>query len=161
MDKDVKEIAEILFENDVNITNNKMTLEDAERLYPEDVEDIYYKPAKAILKAGYIQLASLNEDMKLIGDEEIFNIWTDKKNNMQTTAGKSRLIAQAQLISCRQTRDKKRKELEARNKELVDVLKSVQKWLMFPEEIKEDGVWNEQFVKANNLVNQALAQEKG
>ena len=103
-----------------------------------------------------IQLASLNEDMKLIDVCEaspygfpfkVFEAWKDGRNK--------------QLSADRLTRDKKREELEARNKELVDVLKSVQKWLMFPEEIKEDGVWNEQFVKANNLVNQALAQEKG
>jgi hypothetical protein len=67
----------------------------------------------------------------------------------------------AQLAADQLTRDKKREELEARNKELIDALKSIREWLMFPKEIKEDGVWNEQFVKANNLVNQALAQEKG
>jgi hypothetical protein len=40
---------------------------------------------------------------------------------------------------------------------LVEALKAIQEWLLFKGEIKPDE-WNEQFVKANNLVIKVLSQ---
>ena len=127
-------------------------------------------PLENIKEILSIQLASLNEDMKLIGDEEICKAIDSVPRHDNTsfelfTIRRKRAIANAQLSADRLTRDKKREELEARNKELVYALKSIREWLMFPEEIIENGIWNEQFVKANNLTNKVLApylaQEKG
>jgi hypothetical protein len=115
--------------------------------------------AQHLISKGWINLASLNEEMKLIDVCEaspygfpfkVFEAWKDGRNK--------------QLSADRLTHDKKREELEAEIQELIKVLKSIRAWLMFPTEITQDGGWNEQFVKANNLTNEVLAkylQEKG
>ena len=186
---DIKELADLICKADTCSTRN-----DCEGGgICHDCQIIARAVAEWFKQNSYIQLASLNPEMKPVDISEMY-LDRDKAeqfvfqyywkqfdhNSIKSLAEYNKVIPldgaglvhsahikgrddgiKAQLAADQLTRDKKREELEARNKELVDVLKSVQKWLMFPEEIKEDGVWNEQFVKANNLVNQALAQEKG
>ena len=159
MEKDIKGLAEKkLAEKLTKIYKWGAGSERAGYYDPEEAQEAILSDAQEIITTlekefGYIISTS---KMKLIGDEE--NIWHNfpiaEIEAWQDGRNK-------QLSADRLTRDKKREELEARNKKLVDALKSIREWLMFPKEIKEDGVWNEQFVKANNLVNQALAQEKG
>ena len=52
--------------------------------------------------------------------------------------------------------------LRAASPEMYRALEAIQKWLMFDKSLTDPkGVWNEDFVKANNLAVAALAKARG
>lgn len=106
-----------------------MTKEQQEKEVKELAEEIAEATAKGaytskdlaqhLISKGWINLASLNEDMKLIEtnpyDEDVAKSWAGMKANPVALA-KQRAYnegTEAQLSACRLTRDKKREELEA------------------------------------------------
>ncbi len=50
------------------------------------------------------------------------------------------------------------KRLDENKYEMWEALKQIQKWLLLTGEITDDGIWNEQFIKANNLTAKVLAK---